>query len=145
MFGDFPQPPIVVKAQTSFPQPPAPPALSPVKEFKFEPKVFSGYPVRHASANWYIKDRRGRATIQPDVSHLSGGEHGNKFPLDWLKSLSQQDLLNLHSDDHEGVVDWSLVPGRNPTAQPNKVTRPKSTVTYTPMVISQSYCPPGGA
>ena len=41
------------------------------------------------------------------IEHLSGENiHRGKFSLDLLNSLSDKELLALHSDDHAGTVDW---------------------------------------
>lgn len=77
--------------------------------------VRNGYPLR-ASGFWYeIEYHRGVKTfVWPRVEHLTDGQHAGKFPLAWLKSLTADELLSLHSDDHTGNVDWSYVPGSVP-------------------------------
>jgi hypothetical protein len=44
-----------------------------------------------------------------DWTHLTNGVHAGKFDSTWLKLLSWQELQSLHSDDHEGKVQWKFV------------------------------------
>jgi hypothetical protein len=84
---------------------------------KAAPVYPTGYPLR---GSWW--------TGCPDWTHLTRGEHAGKFPADWLRTLSAAEVQSLHSDDHEGRVQWGYVPGRPP-------------------VVKQSapvFCPPGG-
>ncbi len=41
------------------------------------------------------------------VKHLSSGQHKGVFAIEWLASLSRDELHALHSDDHEKKVQWS--------------------------------------
>jgi hypothetical protein len=45
----------------------------------------------------------------PDWRHLTSGIHAGKFDSGWLKTLSWEELQSLHSDDHEGHVQWKYV------------------------------------
>lgn len=40
------------------------------------------------------------------VKHLSSGQHEGTFDLDWLNSLTRDELHALHSDDHEKKINW---------------------------------------
>ena len=42
------------------------------------------------------------------VKHLSGGQHEGTFDLEWLDSLTRDELHALHSDDHEGKINWEF-------------------------------------
>lgn len=57
--------------------------------------VRSGYPVR--GSHWTFPGS-GRAQL---IHHLQTGEHRGKFSRAWLDSLTYQELLSLHDDDHE--------------------------------------------
>lgn len=84
--------------------------------------VRTGYPV-HAGVRWTGPDGRfGSAT----AGHLSGHpNHANKFPADWLKTLSHAEIQSLHDDDHDGKVKWEYVPGHAPApAKPAPVVVP---------------------
>lgn len=76
-----------------------------------------GYPLR---GSWW--------TGCSSWAHMTGGAHAGKFDPAWLRGLSWGELQSLHSDDHEGRVQWS------------RVVRPQvSTVAYRPRVaIPQS-------
>lgn len=60
--------------------------------------VRSGYPVR--GSHWTYPGNS-RASL---IHHLQTGEHAGKFSRAWLDSLSYQELLSLHDDDHEHRV-----------------------------------------
>ena len=62
------------------------------------PAVRVGYPVR--GGHWSFPGN-GRAQL---IAHLQSGEHAGKFSAAWLNSLSYQELLSLHDDDHEHRV-----------------------------------------
>lgn len=64
----------------------------------------TGYPLRRGSPVYVYINRR---PYYPSSQHLSQGEHLGKFDQAWLRSLSQADLLWLHTDDHHNRVDWS--------------------------------------
>jgi creatinine amidohydrolase/Fe(II)-dependent formamide hydrolase-like protein len=51
-----------------------------------EPK----YPIR---SNWWSGCK--------DWKHMTTGIHAGKYDTEWLKSLSNEELQSLHSDDHE--------------------------------------------
>jgi hypothetical protein len=99
----------------------------------------TGYPV-HAGIKWTGPDGRiGSAS----ASHLSNHpNHANKFPADWLKTLTHAEIQSLHDDDHDGRVKWEYVPGRAPakTIPANPVV-PGVKAPYT----SDPYCPPGAS
>jgi len=59
-----------------------------------------GYNTRTAGKFWY------HGGYWPQARHLNEGEHAGLFDVGWLNSLSPQHLLNLHSDAHEGHVNW---------------------------------------
>lgn len=42
-------------------------------------------------------------------AHLLSGEHRGKFDPDWIRLLSKQEAESLHSDDHDGRVQWKFV------------------------------------
>lgn len=62
----------------------------------------TAYP--HRSSWWTVAKR------YPDreamVKHLSSGQHEGTFDLDWLNSLTRDELHALHSDDHEKKINW---------------------------------------
>jgi hypothetical protein len=99
----------------------------------------TGYPV-HAGIKWTGPDGRiGSAS----ASHLSNHpNHANKFPADWLKTLTHAEIQSLHDDDHDGKVKWEYVPGRTQAKpiQTNPVV-PGVKAPYT----SDPYCPPGAS
>lgn len=82
------------------PATPAPTPPAPVVQPAPTPPVATrlGYPVR---GNWW--------TGCPGWQHLATGEHAGKFDNVWLTTLSWAELQSLHSDDHEGRVNWSRV------------------------------------
>ncbi len=63
----------------------------------------SGYPVR--GSHWTFPGSNRTQLIH----HLQSGEHAGKFSLSWLNSLSYQELLSLHDDDHEHRVKAASV------------------------------------
>lgn len=63
--------------------------------------VLNGYPLR--GGYW---------TGCPNWRHMTQSVHAGRFPVDWLQSLSWDELQSLHSDDHEGRVKWDYVPKR---------------------------------
>lgn len=58
----------------------------------------AGYPVR--GSHWTFPGS-GRQQL---IAHLQSGQHAGKFSSAWLNSLSYQELLSLHDDDHEHRV-----------------------------------------
>lgn len=71
-----------------------------------------GYPLR---ARWW--SHPGPSTHENLVLHLSTGEHVGKFDSRWLATLSVAQLESLHSDDHEGRVDWTYAQRPPPVPQ----------------------------
>jgi hypothetical protein len=67
---------------------------------KVEPvRSLRGYPLRNT---WW--------THPGEIhSHLLTGEHRNKWPADWLRSLTTAEAEALHADDHEGKVNWRFI------------------------------------
>ena len=65
-----------------------------------------GYPVR--GGHWTVDgySNPGRDYL---ISHLLNGQHAGKFDAKWLASLSQQELLSLHDDDHEHLYRGQVV------------------------------------
>jgi hypothetical protein len=59
-----------------------------------------GYPLR--STWWTVGGRY--PDRQTMISHLSQGQHAGKWDLQWLRSLTREELHSLHSDDHEGLT-----------------------------------------
>lgn len=59
-----------------------------------------GYPIR-PKATWWTQGGRYVSWV-----HLTQGEHHNQFDYDYLRSLSFEELQSLHSDAHEGKVNW---------------------------------------
>ncbi|MEM4359828.1 MAG: hypothetical protein QXT45_04810 [Candidatus Bilamarchaeaceae archaeon] len=53
----------------------------------------------------------GGNTKEALIAHLIQ-QHGDKFDRNWLNSLSYLELSSLHSDDHEGKVNWNYARGR---------------------------------
>lgn len=63
---------------------------------------------QHSRQSWGVEPNT-RSSI---IRHLlEDGIHRGKFSRAGLESMSTSELLALHSDDHQGVVDWSIVPG----------------------------------
>lgn len=65
-----------------------------------------GYPVRggHWAVDGYSNPNRDYL-----IAHLLNGQHAGKFDRNWLASLSQQELLSLHDDDHENRYRGQVV------------------------------------
>lgn len=59
----------------------------------------------HRSSWWTVGKR------YPDreamVKHLSSGQHEGIFAIEWLETLTRDELHALHSDDHEKKVNWN--------------------------------------
>ena len=53
------------------------------------------------------------------TAHLMSGQHAGKFDHQQLAAMTFDELMRLHADDHEGVVDWQAV-----RRQPLRVSRP---------------------
>lgn len=83
--------------------------------------VHQGYPVR---ASWWT---------HPDEvhAHLMSGEHRGKWDARWVAGLTRSEAESLHSDDHEGRVQW------------NYVVRPAKTAPAVRPKISFEPCPTG--
>jgi len=77
-----------------------------------------GYTTRSAVKFWY------HGGYWPQAKHLNEGEHTGLFDTRWLSTLSPQDLLNLHSDAHEGRVNWEYAFRPGEFVVPEKVTVP---------------------
>lgn len=75
-------------------------------------------------------------------AHLMTGVHQGKWTAEWVNSLTNLEAESLHSDDHEGRVDWRYVPGY--ASVPATASHPTPAVSYTPRTLGWSYCPPGG-
>lgn len=66
----------------------------------------------------------GRATIDQVINHLhSAPQHRGKFDLAWLRSLTIAELHSLHSDDHEGRINWASVQRPQAVAQSRPLQR----------------------
>lgn len=75
----------------------------PAPKIVAKPAPRSGYPVR--GSHWtYPGNNRTQL-----IHHLQSGQHAGKFSIVWLNSLSYQELLSLHDDDHEHRVKASSV------------------------------------
>jgi len=73
------------------------PILPAKKQVTKQPeKEWRGYPLR-----------RGYWSGCSGWQHLASGQHMGKFNIEWLKTLSYNEIQSLHSDDHEGRVNWS--------------------------------------
>ena len=42
-------------------------------------------------------------------THMTTGHHAGKFDVGWLKTLTNDELQSLHSDDHQNKVHWDHV------------------------------------
>ena len=62
------------------------------------------YPYR---SSWWTVAKR-YPNREDMVEHLSGGQHEGMFELEWLDSLTREELHALHSDDHEGKINWEF-------------------------------------
>ena len=71
-----------------------------------------GYPIRSG-----LSTHSGRGSGHLQSGHLQSGRHANKFPQEWLSSLTHAERESLHSDDHEGRVKWDYIPRYTATAQ----------------------------
>lgn len=60
--------------------------------------------------------------------HLLTGEHAGKWSADWIRGLTVLEAESLHSDNHEGRVQWEYVPKR---------------VVKQSLTTAPAYCPPG--
>ena len=67
------------------------------------PIVDAKYP--HRSSWWTVAKRY--PSREAMIKHLSSGQHEDTFDLNWLDTLSRDELHALHSDDHENKVNWS--------------------------------------
>lgn len=59
------------------------------------------YPLRKS---WWNTGQKGR--FVSNYRHLTEGQHAGKFDVAWLKTLDYYELNALHSDDHDGKVNW---------------------------------------
>lgn len=90
--------------------------------------VTRAYPVR-SSATWW--------TGCNSWQHMTAGEHAGQFDTVWLRSLSWGELQSLHSDAHEGRIQWGFV-RRAVNRAANAVT---NTVQVTRAVVANSVRP----
>lgn len=69
------------------------------------------YPTR--SSNWSGPDGRHQlGSVQQAIAHLTGDwPHRGHFERSVLQNLNLDQLRALHSDDHEGRVQWNLLRG----------------------------------
>lgn len=67
------------------------------------------YPLR---GHWWSVSGDWKPTRQQVIQHLkTSSQHRGEFPSEWLDTLSYEEAHSLHSDDHEGRVQWEHVPG----------------------------------
>lgn len=79
--------------------------LSRWKNSRKSPKPAAGVGYRrHTNVVWGIEPANRSRYIQ---HLLTDGIHCGKFTRQQLERLNDQELLNLHADDHEGCVQWS--------------------------------------
>lgn len=71
-----------------------------------KPAARQSYPTR--GGHWTV-DGYSRPNRQFLISHLLSGQHAGKFSRPWLDSLSYEELLSLHDDDHEGRYRGQIV------------------------------------
>jgi hypothetical protein len=72
----------------------------------------TGYPINNRPR--YHRKVGGRNVAESDeelVQHFQTGEHAGKFPVDWLRGLAREEKESLHTDAHEGKVQWDYVLG----------------------------------
>lgn len=85
-------------------------------------------------------------------THMNTGEHAGKYPVEWLKALTWDELQSLHSDDHEGRVKRDRIGFVEVVIQdspksfvPPAVTIPKAMApAYVTFPVQQSGGCPGG-
>ncbi len=75
----------------------------PVVVDKIPAVTANGYPARGGIAVYVNVNGVAR---YPGVWHLEEAGHAGKFDAAWLRTLSRDDLLWLHSHDHYDSVDW---------------------------------------
>lgn len=112
-----------------------PPAQKPAeaKITPQEPKATErvGYPTR--SMWWSHPGPRTHANL---VAHLHAGEHAGLFDPRWLASLNVDQLEALHSDHHEGKVNWAYARRPIGTAKPP----PKPLLSPRGRWVQQTFC-----
>lgn len=71
-----------------------------------------GYPVRQG---WWTQNGQHLNSY----AHLTTGRHAGKYDTAWLKGLTREEINSLHSDDHEGRVNWKYAvrPAKAPAAK----------------------------
>ncbi len=89
----------------------------------------------------------------PNWQHLDTGEHRGKFDRAWLASLTPSEVQALHSDDHEGRVNWQYAvrPPSKPSPEVAKtfksnVNPPEISISHPvtfSLPASMSSCPGG--
>ena len=93
---------------------------STVAQVSYEEEAKTGRPTAeikypHRDSWWTVGKR------YPDreamVKHLSSGQHKGVFALDWLETLTRDELHALHSDDHEKKVAWTYAVKANNISQ----------------------------
>ena len=72
------------------------------------PQRSSGY--RAHSYEWHITRGESVATLRSHLATPSSEHHGVSFDRAWLDTLSRTELVGLHSDAHNGRVQWDQVP-----------------------------------
>lgn len=83
-------------------------------------KANRGYPTLHTTRYWYESGH------WPSAAHLDSGEHKGQFDRQWLAQLSPLALLILHSDAHDGKVDWSIAFRPGEFIAPTAIPQPKA-------------------
>jgi hypothetical protein len=92
-----------------------------------------------------------------DWTHMATGEHAGKYPTEWLRQLTWDELQSLHSDDHEkrvrrdriGFVEVVIQDSPQPFVPPSVTvprqmpTPPAETVTFPVPLTGASGCPGG--
>lgn len=109
------------------------------------PQQRAGYPVR--GGHWSIGSQwnASRSTV---MAHLQDGVHAGKWDPAWLATLSRDELLSLHDDDHEGRVQWAHVrrptTAPRPTVQPAYRSQPASQTAKTTRGVVRLFARPSG-
>ena len=85
----------------------------------------NSYPVR--TSNWSHPGNTREAIIQ---HLLTGAEHRGKFTRAQLERLSTSELESLHSDDHDGRVQWSRLPASSATRYSPRVVGAVAALGY---------------
>lgn len=92
------------------------------------PRRTSGYPTR--GNNWNIEGDW-NASRERIIAHLlTHQNHRGHFSRAWLETLSRQQLLSLHSDDHEHRVKTQYVAQAALTKNEKKIVKDFGRVVY---------------